>query len=239
MQSSPHSAFTRLYVLLRAKEDRLYADEQVRLLPGIAREHPHYREWRCRGRSAARLVNHFSRLQRPLHILEAGCGNGWLSHRLSAIPRASVTGFDINAEELAQAARVFGNIPHLRFVGGNPLEEQPQRLYDAIVFAASIQYFASLENTMRMAMRHLKTTGSIHITDTHFYKPHEIMAAKQRSASHFRSLGFPGMNDHYFHHTIQSLQPFNYRLLYDPSALWNRLRKASDPFPWICIQNEA
>jgi ubiquinone/menaquinone biosynthesis C-methylase UbiE len=232
-----HTNFPGLYISLRKKENRLYADEQVRNLPDIAADHPHHREWIARKRSSNRLIKHIRAMKRPLNILEIGCGNGWLAHRLATIPGANVTGFDINLEELEQAARVFCGLPNLRFAHGDSFFIRPsEKLYDMVVFAASIQYFPDIDIIIKDVLNHLQPHGSIHIIDSHFYKPADVAAAKQRTAMHFESLGFPSMSYHYFHHSLEALEPFNYRVLYNPNAPWNRLRRTNDPFPWICIR---
>ena len=232
-----HTNFPGLYISLRKKEDRLYADEQVLHLPNIDASHPHYQEWLARKRSSEKLVRHIRRMKRPLDILEIGCGNGWLSHKLSTIPGTNVTGFDINREELEQAARVFRGLPNLRFAHGDSFFIMPsEKLYDVVVFAASIQYFPSLKTIISDVLEHLQPHGSIHIIDSHVYKAGEIASAKKRSVTHFESLGFPGMSDHYFHHSMDALRQFNCRVLYNPTAPLNRLKRTKYPFPWICIK---
>lgn len=237
-----NDTFGEQYIALREKEQRLYTDAQVMQLPEISNDHPHYAEWMIRKHSSDKLINHLRKMNRPLRILEVGCGNGWLSNKLAAIPNANVTGFDINAAELQQAKRVFRNQKNLQFVSENPFSAYPVRrprltdTYDVIVFAASIQYFASLDAVIADALQHLAKHGRVHIIDSHFYKPEQIPAARQRTAAHYASLGFDSMNAYYFHHTLNSLKSFNVRILYNPNAVWNKLHKKKAPFPWICIK---
>lgn len=236
-QQSTNGKFGEQYIALREKEQRLYTDAQVMQLPLINTNHPHFIEWQIRKHSSDKLIKHLRKMKRPLCILEVGCGNGWLSNKLAGIPNANVTGFDINSVELQQARRVFHNQPNLQFVSENPFHAKHyEKPYDVIVFAASIQYFASLDAVISDALQHLAQHGYIHIIDSHFYKPDEIPAAKQRTAAHYTSLGFPGMSAHYFHHTINALKSFNVRVLYNPNAVWNKLRKKKAPFPWIHIK---
>ena len=103
-------------------------------------------------------------------FFEAGCGNGWLSHQLSGVPGISVIGSDINFSELQQAGRVFYKIPNLHFMYGNiesDLFEDKQ--FDAMIFAASIQYFSNRCRNDQEGLRLLKPGGEIHILDSHFY----------------------------------------------------------------------
>lgn len=228
------NAFAEQYLALRKKEQRVYTDEQVRQLPLIGADHPHYKEWQIRKRSADQLLKFLGNIHTPASILEVGCGNGWLSHRLSAIHGVDVTGYDINQAELQQAKKIFGHRLNLRFTSADPFSEQG-KLYDVIVFAAAIQYFPSLNSIISKALEKLSPNGSIHIMDSHFYKPGEVAAARQRTADYFSSIGFAGMSANYFHHSLDELKPFKYKILYNPASAWNRLVN-KDPFHWICIK---
>jgi ubiquinone/menaquinone biosynthesis C-methylase UbiE len=173
-----------------------------------------------------------------LNILEVGCGNGWMAHRLAEIPGSKVTGLDVNLTELQQAVRVFNHIPNLQFIYGDiNANETDDTQYDFIVFAASIQYFPSLKEIITHAMRKLRSNGEIHIIDSNFYKPGEIGAAKERTANYYSDLGFPEMTKQYFHHSTDELNIFHFKTLYQPSFI-NRLSNHKNPFPWLCIEKQ-
>ena len=229
--------FEKLYLRLREKEKRIYSNEEVVGLPEITEAHPHYDEWQMRKQSAKRLVAYLQKKQRPLKILEVGCGNGWLSHRLSAITASTVIGTDINFTEIQQAARVFQHVPNLHFtytaIDAGTFEEKQ---FDVIVFAASIQYFPSLHTIIDAAMKLLKPNGEIHVLDSHFYSQTELTAARSRSLLYFRAAGFPEMMDFYFHHCLDDIEHHHYSLLYDPNSLFNKFSRNKNPFPWIIIQ---
>lgn len=232
-------AFAEQYIALRKKEQRIYRDEEVRKLPLISEQHPHYKEWLVRKHSSDRLLKYIGRMKNPPAILEVGCGNGWLSHKLSTIAGTEVTGFDINQLELHQAKKVFGHRLNLRFTSTDPFgPDAPKKMFDVIVFAASIQYFPSPQQIIARAMEKLHPGGSIHIIDSHFYKPADVVAAKQRSANYFASIGFPAMNANYFHHSLEDLKPFSYQILYNPHSVWNSLVHKKDNFYWICIKKQ-
>src|SRR6478672_1922889 len=136
--------FEEKYISLRKKENRLYTDEQVKWLPEIDLSNPHYKEWELRKESRNKLTKHLSSKKIKLNILEVGCGNGWLCHHLSKIPGSNVAGIDINQTELDQARRVFDHIANIEFFyGGIDSEKIRPEKFDVIIFAASIQYFAS------------------------------------------------------------------------------------------------
>ncbi|HET6768518.1 MAG TPA: hypothetical protein VFH08_14000, partial [Chitinophagaceae bacterium] len=68
---------------LRKKEQRLYTDGEVRNLPQVPVTHLHFKEWLVRKRSCDRLIKYLDKKNKRLHILEIGCGNGWLSAQLA------------------------------------------------------------------------------------------------------------------------------------------------------------
>jgi ubiquinone/menaquinone biosynthesis C-methylase UbiE len=230
--------FERLYIQLREKEGRIHSDEEVARLPQIAETHPHYKEWQARKESSQKLFDSLKRKKNPLDILEIGCGNGWLSAKLSGVKGSMITGIDINTQELEQAKRVFGSIPNLQFYYGgiNELKDGEME-FDVIILAATIQYFSSLKKIIDPALKYLNKTGEIHIIDSHFYSISELGAAKQRSLLYYEAAGFPEMAYWYFHHCLDELENYNYTVLYDPNSLFNRFLRNKNPFHWIRIKS--
>lgn len=228
--------FAEQYSQLRKKENRFYTDEELLHLPKLSKTHPHYKEWLSRKDSCRRLIRYLSKKQQPLHILEVGCGNGWLSAQLAGIKNAVVTGTDINKEELEQARRVFAGKSNLSFTMGEPGKDiLPGQHYDVIVFAASMQYFPSVKKTAAAAVSHLTLMGEVHILDTAFYNRKQVLAAGVRSREYFTGLSFPQMAEYYFHHCIDTMHHFEHRLLYNPGSFFNRLKPVSNPFHHFVI----
>lgn len=146
---------------------RGYTDEEVALLPDVPEGHPQSRIWRHRKASCRRLVEYLAFKKKTLSILEVGCGNGWLSHQLSGIPGNRVLGLDRDLSVLRQAARVFRQQPNLKFMCGDFYSDIMTGLtFDTIIFAASIQYFPSLNEILGASLLRLKEKGEIHILDT-------------------------------------------------------------------------
>jgi ubiquinone/menaquinone biosynthesis C-methylase UbiE len=233
--SSVPKKFEKLYISLRQKENRIYTDDQVLHLPFIESSHLHAAEWEIRGRSATRLLKYLREKNRGLTILEAGCGNGWLTAKLGDLSGSTITGIDINEPELTQAKRIFRSRTNIHFsfsdIKNMPLDQK----FDMVVFAASFQYFPSFDQTVGKALSILHPGGEIHILDSPFYRGPEIADAEQRSEIYYRSVGYPEMSKFYFHHTIDSFEKYNHRILFDPFHLVNKLFR-KDPFPWICIK---
>jgi ubiquinone/menaquinone biosynthesis C-methylase UbiE len=216
--------FEKLYIRLRDKEGRIYSDEELKNLPDIAETHAHFTEWQMRKTSSQKLIQYLTKKYKPLDILEIGCGNGWLSHRLSLIPRSEVIGTDINFVEIQQAERVFQHVPNLQFMYVQVEPGLfPEKNFDVIVFAASIQYFPSISETIKKLLPLLKPDGEIHIIDSNFYSSANVKEAKHRSRLYYEAAGFPAMADYYFHHSLEELQGLDYSILYNPNHLFNRM----------------
>lgn len=232
------SCFEKLYIQLREKEGRIYTDEELLLLPAISPSHLHFKEWQIRRKSCAHLINYLSAKKISLDILEIGCGNGWLSAKLSAIPSATVTGVDVNGCELEQAVRVFKQQKNLYFRYENILESTcDDQQFDIIVFAASIQYFPSLQKIIKKALSLLRLNGEIHIIDSSFYKNTEVCQARLRSREYFEKMSMPEMAKHYFHHGFNELNQFDYKILHNPNFITHFILKIKNPFYWICLRN--
>jgi 2-polyprenyl-3-methyl-5-hydroxy-6-metoxy-1,4-benzoquinol methylase len=231
------NSFEERYIELREKEHRVHTDEELRKLPEVSSSHPYYNEWKKRKQSCRRLIKYLGRKKMPLQLLEIGSGNGWLAAQL-ANGNIEVTGIDINLTELEQARRVFAGRKDLHFVYGDLRDNLfENRFFDVIVFASSIQYFPSLKEILKVAMKHLSLSGEIHIMDSPFYDHRELAAAKQRTEAYFNSMGSAGIKEFYFHHDIAGIRNFNPRVLYDPASWSNMLRKKKNPFYHFIIGN--
>ncbi|HEY2721011.1 MAG TPA: class I SAM-dependent methyltransferase [Chitinophagaceae bacterium] len=230
--------FEEQYISIRRRENRLYNDEQVKWLPNIHPSHPHYKEWLIREHSANKLIQYLAGKRKVLNILEVGCGNGWLAAQFSKISGSNVAGIDINQIELAQAKRVFDHIENVEFINCE-ITDAPicVEKFDVIIFAASVQYFSSLHKIIEQALRLLVPGGEIHIIDSFFYKATELEAARKRSAEYYDLLHSSEMAKHYFHHDIDELKSFKFKIFYNPDQIINRFLKNKKPFHWICIYN--
>ncbi len=233
----PPSAFEAAYSLVRKAERRVLTDEQVRSLPngdGLWNA----AEWDIRTRSAKRLVKALSELDRPLTILDVGCGNGWLSALLQREGH-TVHGMDAFTEELEQAARIFPGPQFMRAdLFRSPL---PERAFDAIIFAASFQYFPYPVATIQRCMELLTAHGEVHILDSMLYRSKaECVAAVERSRTYYGTLGFPEMASHYHAHELAQLQALGkLRVLSAPNGMERTLKRfgrPSSPFTHVVIE---
>lgn len=229
----------KLYLELRRKEGRILSDAAVQLLPETVRTSPHAREWRWRRRSFQRLQQYFYR-RFPAHaqMLDLGCGNGWMAHHLAKNPAWTVTALDLNAEELAQGARLFSR-ENLRFVYGSvPLQADISDTFDVIVLAASVQYFPDLKELVQSLRNRLNPGGEIHFMDSHFYPdPEARAAARALTKAYYTQAGVPDMTAFYHHHLMSEAVSLGAENL-NRGLIVRLLQKSRwlAPFPWLRIK---
>lgn len=232
--SQPNNAFSDLYIKVRKKENRFYSEAEIKKLPNIQKDHPHYVEWQLRKKSSGRFISYLKRKNKSLRILEIGCGNGWFSNLMSTIEKTEVIGLDVTVEELELAAKVFEK-ENLSFVYADLFEKTQlnDSKFDVIVFNSSLQYFENLTDLFQIVGNLLSENGEIHSIDSPFYKDSEIEKAKERTKNYYKDLGFPEMASHYIHHKFIELGIF--KMMYKPSLFGKLLNNS--PFCWIKIDN--
>ncbi len=231
------------YLRARRLEGRVLNDDEVARLPHLPFAFcrlPLEKEWRWRRRSFQRLQKYLRKkyAQRPLRILDLGCGNGWMANRLAEQPNWDIWAVDLNETELVQGARCFGR-SNLQFVYADVLQGiLPQTHFDVVVLAASVQYFPDLPELWPALHNTLTTNGEIHIVDSNFY-PNETAraAAKQRTADYYAQLGVPEMSAFYHHHLWADAAAAGAENLND-RWLVRLLQKAKwlAPFPWLRLE---
>jgi len=225
----------KLYVTLREKEGRLYSDNEVKKLPDIDKGHLLAKEWKARKHSSGKLIKYFTGLERPLNVLEIGCGNGWFCNQLSSVHGVNVTGVDINMVELEQADRVFGSSTNVGFIYVDIFEDiLPPKSFDAIVLGSSLQYFSDPIKLIERLLSFLKDKGEVHIFDSPIYNtPQEASDARERSAKYFEKFGAEEMTQYYNHHTYAFLEKFRH-IVIRPNFLERIV--GNSQFPWVIIK---
>ena len=171
--------FRTAYAEHRASEGRGQGGEdEVRALPYL-RTGPTAPQWRVRAKSYERFVSMVLEplarevATRPLHLLDLGAGNTWLScrarglgHRATAVD-LRVDGVDglgvlMNGASAAMALpdRVAGSFEAL------PIADD---VADIAVFNAAIHYALDLERALAEACRVVRSRGRIVVIDSPFY----------------------------------------------------------------------
>jgi SAM-dependent methyltransferase len=251
---APHRDKERLYTEVRRREGRLQPDEAVRRLPYATG--PLAGEWRRRRRSFERFLVYCRKKKSlnndaPLRILDLGCGNGWMANRLAEDPGREVWAVDVNEEELAQGARLFGrdNL-HFGYADLVPRNAVPESMpgtafrdtgsFDLIVLAAAVQYFPDLTDAINTLKTCLNPGGEIHILDSPFY-PDEAAreAARQRTLEYYTAAGVPGMAAFYHHHLWADAEQAGGEDL-NKRLFIKILQKTGwiAPFPWVRFRRD-
>ncbi|WP_052752794.1 class I SAM-dependent methyltransferase [Kordia zhangzhouensis] len=221
--------FSKHYLAVRKKEDRILTDNEVRKLPFLHRD-----EWPYRIQSTERFIKYVSEKSQAQCILTLGCGNGWFSNKIATISsKNEIIGLDINRKELEQAARVFHK-ENLRFVYADIFKITSffQEQFDIITLNGVVQYFSDFQELFSLLQSFLKKNGEIHIMDSPFYKTSEILDAKRRTLEYYTELNVPEMSNHYHHHDQKLVEKFDTLYSYKKNIIHKILRKKDSPFSW-------
>lgn len=234
-----NNEFESIYLKVREKENRIYSNDEVRMLPFASSKNPHRKEWELRTKSFNRFKEYLRDQNDRLNILDLGCGNGWFSGGLAKTFNYNFYCVDVNLTELKQGAKVFKS-DKLKFIYADIFREEiPLSFFDLIVLNASVQYFPDLKRLLKKLFTLLNENGELHIIDSPFYSNEDVKSAKERTRNYYLSIGFPEMSERYFHHTFSELKDFNIKVMYKPDSPQRkiiRLLKPKDsPFPWIQI----
>ncbi|MFZ5922217.1 MAG: class I SAM-dependent methyltransferase [Chloroflexota bacterium] len=198
-ESQAHfSRFVSDYEAVRRFEGRGSPDDDYyRALPFRDLSGKFSSDWAIRARSYRLLVRDVltrlqERLQRPLHVLDLGAGNGWLSNRLTAQgDRAVAVDLLVNETDGLGAWKHYEH----RFTPVQAVFERlplMDRFADAVVFNASFHYSENYEATLREALRVLAPQGRVVIMDSPVYRRRgsgEKMV-EERKADYLSRYGF-------------------------------------------------
>lgn len=238
---------TTAYLTVRERESRVLTDEQVLALPRFtpASEHqkPHQREWQMRRHSFSLFLKYLHRryAQKPLEILDLGCGNGWMALNLARRPDTNIWAVDVNLPELEQGARLAATsgLTNVRFVFADFLKNTiPEKKFDLVVLAASVQYFPDFAELCKAVQRVLKPDGSLHILDSPFYQtPEQRQTARANTQAYYTGIGVPEMANWYHHHLWQDVEKLGGKNL--NSGMRARILQQVrwlPPFPWVIFE---
>jgi SAM-dependent methyltransferase len=199
------------YIKVRETEGRVLTNRELERMPYVDAAFPLKAEWDIRAQNFERFRNYLkNKSQQMLRILDVGCGNGWMTRRLYDAGH-DVTGLDLNMVELIQAEQVFGQNERLQWIYADVLNDTIKGEYDIILLSASCQYFPDLEHLTTHLQSLLKQGGEIHLHDSIFYDPSEVVHAKQRTIEYYTKMCAPVMATYYYHHTRHVLDRLGYK----------------------------
>ena len=237
--SKVNDNFENTYLKVREKENRIYSDNELKLLPFASGSNLHKKEWDLRAKSFLRFKEYIKTKNRKLNILDLGCGNGWFCGQLSRSFDHNFYCADVNLTELKQGRKVF-NSEQLNFIYADIFNSEISiGLFDIITVNAAIQYFPDLKRLIERILTLINDNGEVHILDSPIYSMSESLNAKKRTMDYYLVLGFKEMAENYYHHTWDELSEFKFETLYYPDSLENKIKRLvlqkDSPFHWIKI----
>jgi SAM-dependent methyltransferase len=165
------------YAAQRAAEGRHYAEAELFALPYLA-SGPLARQWAVRARTfdafMRRILLPLARqTSHPLHVLDVGAGNGWLSYRMT-LAGCSATAVDLRDDAVdglgaaASYLRASDGSFHRVAASFDALPLAALSM-DVVVFSAALHYAVDLAVVLREAHRVARPGGRIVILDSPFY----------------------------------------------------------------------
>jgi ubiquinone/menaquinone biosynthesis C-methylase UbiE len=191
--------FIREYQIVRQAEQRGSTDAAYyRALPFADLSDKFTSDWQIRARSFRAFQREVLQplehdVQRPLHVIDLGAGNGWLSYRLAQ------RGYVIAAVDLLTNP-LDGLGAHVHYDAAfTPAQAEFDRLpfvenqIDLVIFNASLHYSTHYATTLREALRVLKLAGQLVILDSPVYRSPGSGAqmVRERETAFTRTYGFP------------------------------------------------
>lgn len=188
-----YKAFVQNYDAVRRGEQwGAHNGAYYRALPyrDLSGQHPDI--WRIRTRSYDALVEEIVRplsrsRSRPLKILDAGAGNGWLSYRL-ALEGHMLLATDLRVDEVDGLGACSWYRDEVSFVAAQATFEQLPLCsdqLDLVIFNGSIHYASKYHEPLREALRVLTHDGNIVIVDSPLYEQARSGQAMVRERHHY------------------------------------------------------
>lgn len=195
--SVARQTFVTQYAAIRSAEGRGSEDpEYYQSLPYIDITGRNDEAWRIRARSFDHFVRKIltpleGRLRRPLHMLDLGAGNGWMSWRLMQRGH-HVMAVDIFTDRLdglgairryAQLDAIAADFDQL------PV---PDKSFDLVIYNASLHYSPNYARTLKEARRCVRPDGRIVVLDSPVYRKseHGERMRSERQSFFERTYGF-------------------------------------------------
>lgn len=191
--------FRTAYAEHRASEGRgRGGEDEVRALPYV-RSGPTASQWRVRARSFERFISMVldplarELGPRPLHLLDLGAGNAWLSCRVRALGHRA-TAVDLRVDDVDGLGVLAGGAsgpaaPPDRVAGSFEALPIADDAADLAVFNAAIHYALDLERALAEACRVVRAGGRIVVIDSPFYDSAahgEAMVAEKQAQAEAR-----------------------------------------------------
>lgn len=114
------------------------------------------------------LVREVWKLERPINILDFGCGYGFLGMKMLPLLAAgsSYTGIELDAEQVREAQQYFAQTPYpCTFIQQDIYAYEPQQKYDLVVALLLLSYMHHPEQLIEKMKASLKPGGMLLLID--------------------------------------------------------------------------
>jgi SAM-dependent methyltransferase len=202
-QTDHFRRFIAEYESIRAAEGRGSTESEYYLnLPYKDISGRNNDQWTIRARTFRTMERYIlaplaKRHQRPLHILDLGAGNGWLSYRLALLGHLPVA-VDLltnDQDGLGAAIHFSSRVRPLFPRVQAALDRLPfaSSTFDLVIFNASFHYSEDYQRTFAEALRCTRPGGTIVIADTPWYAKEESgqQMVQEKHKRFAATYGFP------------------------------------------------
>lgn len=171
--------FRTAYAEHRKTEGRGSGGEEELLALPYVRRGPQAKQWAVRSRTFDAFVSAVLQpcaravAPRPLHVVDLGAGNAWLSYRVSRAGHRA-TAIDLRTDSVDGLGAAEGYRPHVermpaRIAGSFEALPLGGGVADMAVFNAALHYAFDLPTALREAARVVAPGGRVLILDSPFY----------------------------------------------------------------------
>jgi carbamoyltransferase len=149
------------------------------------------------------LHRHFERAERPLRVLDVGCGAGWFANSCAHYYGAEVTGIDLNPVVLRQArsvARLMSGCERVRYQAANVFEFEPAETFDVVNSLGVLHHTPDCHGAVRRALKWIAPGGYLHLGLYHLY-------GRRPFLDHFAELARGGADETQLYREFERLNP--------------------------------
>lgn len=96
-----------------------------------------------------------ARLRPDEHVLDIGCGNGFLAYDIASRAGARVTGIELQAENIAIARQRFAH-PQVEFIQGDALKDLPANSFETVILSNVLEHLPGRVDFLRKVQERLR-----------------------------------------------------------------------------------
>ncbi len=220
----------------RKKDNRNWKDIEVEEFPNTFFYNLHQQEWERKKELASSLIRHiaYHPSAQPA-ILDVGCGCGWLSHYFVQRSESTVTGIDLDAEQIFQAKKVFSH-KRLSFYQEEFFQGQlPKQAFDLIIIMHALPWMPDLASVVKRSKALLRPEGQLHILGTPFEPARRMDKARNEWEEYCEDKQMESVLPHYQLFSKQDLMNVQAEVL-SGDSLWKSLLGTRRPADWVMVR---